>query len=102
MVAAIAPICVDPRAAAVVRGVVDLAHVLGVTTVAEGVEDAETADRLREFGCEVAQGYYYSPPISAAAMMNLLASGQAKRPSPAELEAPKATLLQAPVAARLS
>ena len=98
----IAPICVDPRAAAVVRGVVDLAHVLGVTTVAEGVEDAETAERLREFGCEVAQGYYYSPPISAAAMMNLLASGQAKRPSPAELEELKATSLQAPVAARSS
>ena len=84
----IAPIRVDARAAAVVRGVVDLAHVLGVTTVAEGVENAETADRLREFGCEVAQGYFYSPPISAAAMMNLLASGQAKRPA-GELEAPR-------------
>lgn len=35
----IAPIRVDARAAAVVRGVVDLAHVLGVTTVAEGVEN---------------------------------------------------------------
>ena len=77
----IAPIRVDARAAAVVRGVVDLAHVLGVTTVAEGVENAETADRLREFGCEVAQGYFYSPPISAAAMMNMLASGQSKRRS---------------------
>ena len=75
----IAPILVDARAAAVVRGVVDLAHVLGVTTVAEGVENAETAAQLREFGCEVAQGYYYSQPISAAAMMNRLASGQAKR-----------------------
>jgi diguanylate cyclase len=85
----IAPIRVDPRAAAVVRGVVDLAHVLGVTTVAEGVENAETAERLREFGCDVAQGYYYSPPISAAAMMNLLASK-------------KATSLQVPVAARSS
>ena len=62
-----------------VRGVVDLAHVLGVTTVAEGVENAETAERLREFGCDVAQGYYYSPPVSAAAMMNMLASGQPKR-----------------------
>ncbi len=72
----IAPIRVDARAAAVVRGVVDLAHVLGVTTVAEGVENAETAERLREFGCDVAQGYYYSPPVSAAAMMNLLASGR--------------------------
>ncbi|WP_156662599.1 bifunctional diguanylate cyclase/phosphodiesterase [Mycobacterium sp. 1274761.0] len=75
----IAPIRVDPRAAAVVRGVVDLAHVLGVTTVAEGVENAETAERLREFGCEVAQGYYYSPPVSAAAMMNMLASGHPSR-----------------------
>ncbi|OBA91958.1 hypothetical protein A5662_21505 [Mycobacteriaceae bacterium 1482268.1] len=75
----IAPVLVDSRAAAVVRAVVDLAHVLGVTTVAEGVENAETAERLREFGCEVAQGYYYSPPVSAAAMMNMLASGQQKR-----------------------
>jgi diguanylate cyclase len=82
----IAPIRDDPRAAAVVRAVVDLAHVLGVTTVAEGVENAETAARLREYGCEVVQGYYYSPPISAAATMNLLASGQAKAQHRLEFE----------------
>ncbi len=98
----IAPIRVDSRAAAVVRGVVDLAHVLGVTTVAEGVENAETAEKLREFGCEVAQGYYYSPPISAAAMMNLLASGAGKGPSRAGLGELKATSLQAPAVARSS
>jgi diguanylate cyclase (GGDEF)-like protein len=98
----IAPIRVDARAAAVVRGVVDLAHVLGVTTVAEGVENAETAERLREFGCEVAQGYYYSPPVSAAAMMNLLASGQPKRVARAEFEKLGATNLQGPVAAKSS
>jgi diguanylate cyclase (GGDEF)-like protein len=98
----IAPIQFDSRAAAVVRGVVDLAHVLGVTTVAEGVENAETAEKLREFGCEVAQGYYYSPPISAAAMMNLLASGQAKRPSQLGLAELKARTLRAPVVARSS
>jgi EAL domain-containing protein (putative c-di-GMP-specific phosphodiesterase class I) len=98
----IAPIRVDPRAAAVVRGVVDLAHVLGVTTVAEGVENAETAERLREFGCEVAQGYYYSPPVSAAAMMNLLASGRPKRLARAEFEKLAATSLQGPVSAKLS
>jgi len=98
----IAPIQFDSRAAAVVRGVVDLAHVLGVTTVAEGVENAETAEKLREFGCEVAQGYYYSPPISAAAMMNLLASGQAKRPSQLGLAELKARTLQAPAVARSS
>jgi diguanylate cyclase len=98
----IAPIQVDSRAAAVVRGVVDLAHVLGVTTVAEGVENAETAVKLREFGCEVAQGYYYSPPISAAAMMNLLASGHARRPSQLGLAELKARTLQALAVARSS
>jgi EAL domain-containing protein (putative c-di-GMP-specific phosphodiesterase class I) len=84
----------------VVRAVVDLAHVLGVTTVAEGVENAETASRLREFGCEVAQGYYYSPPVSAAAMMNMLASGQPARGTQVEFEKLGARNLQAPVAAK--
>jgi EAL domain-containing protein (putative c-di-GMP-specific phosphodiesterase class I) len=73
----IAPILVDPRAAAVVRAVVNLAHVLGLTTVAEGVEDAETAARLREYGCDVAQGFYYSPPVSSAELLEIIQSAQA-------------------------
>ena len=64
----------DPRAEAIVRSVIDLAHALGVTTVAEGVENPETAAWLRERGCEVAQGMLYSPPITAPAMMDLLMS----------------------------
>ena len=64
----------DPRAEAIVQAVIDLAHVLGVTTVAEGVENPETAAWLREQGCEVAQGILYSPPITAPAMMDLLRS----------------------------
>jgi diguanylate cyclase (GGDEF)-like protein len=70
----IAPVLVDWRAAAIVRAVIDLAHVLGVTTVAEGVEDAATVARLREYGCDVAQGYYYSQPIDATAMLELLSA----------------------------
>jgi diguanylate cyclase (GGDEF)-like protein len=70
----IAPVLVDWRAAAIVRAVIDLAHVLGVTTVAEGVEDEATAARLREYGCEVGQGYYYSPPLAASEMLELLSS----------------------------
>ncbi len=62
----------DPRAEAIVRAVIELAHSLNVTTVAEGVETAEIASWLRDCGCEVAQGIYYSPPISAAAMMDLI------------------------------
>jgi diguanylate cyclase (GGDEF)-like protein len=70
----IGPILVDPRAAAIVEAVIDLAHVLGVTTVAEGVENAATAAKLREYGCEVAQGYYYSPPLAAPDLLKLLLS----------------------------
>jgi diguanylate cyclase len=62
----------DPRAEAIVRAVVELAHSLNVTTVAEGVETADIASWLRDCGCEVAQGIYYSPPITVAAMMELI------------------------------
>ena len=68
----IAPILVDSRAAAVVRAVVELAHELGMTTVAEGVENAATAAILREYGCDVAQGFHYSPPLAATDLRKLL------------------------------
>jgi diguanylate cyclase len=61
----IAPILRSERAAAIVRSVIDLAHALGIACVAEGVEDRATADRLREYGCDIAQGHYFSRPMSA-------------------------------------
>jgi EAL domain-containing protein (putative c-di-GMP-specific phosphodiesterase class I) len=64
----------DQRAEAIVRAVIDLSHALNVTTIAEGVENAATAEWLRDRRCEVAQGVYFSPPISAAAMMELIVS----------------------------
>jgi diguanylate cyclase len=70
----IGDVLTDPRAEAIVRAVIDLAHSLNVTTVAEGVENVETAAWLRNCGCEVAQGILYSPPITAAAMMELIAA----------------------------
>jgi EAL domain-containing protein (putative c-di-GMP-specific phosphodiesterase class I) len=77
----IAPILVDRRAAAVVCAVVDLAHDLDLTTVAEGVENAATAARLREYGCEVAQGFHYSAPLEAAALRRLLSLATTKAPA---------------------
>jgi diguanylate cyclase len=74
----IAPILVDRKAAAIVRAVINLAHELDVTTVAEGVEDAETAARLREYGCEVVQGFHCSVPLDASALLETLLSRQAK------------------------
>jgi diguanylate cyclase (GGDEF)-like protein/PAS domain S-box-containing protein len=49
---------------AIVAGVIDLAHAFGLTTVAEGVETPKQLATLRALGCEQAQGYYWSPPIS--------------------------------------
>ena len=70
----VAPVLTQPASAAIVRSVVDLAHALGITPVAEGVENAATAERLREFGCDVAQGYLYSRPLPAADTVALLSA----------------------------
>ena len=48
----------------IVRATVDLGQNLGLRVVAEGVEDRETFDRLADFGCDEAQGYYISEPLS--------------------------------------
>jgi diguanylate cyclase (GGDEF)-like protein len=57
----------EPRSAAIVRSTVELAHTLGLKVVAEGVEDRETLDAVESFGCDYAQGYYFSRPVPAAA-----------------------------------
>jgi EAL domain-containing protein (putative c-di-GMP-specific phosphodiesterase class I) len=51
----------------IVRAIVDLARNLGLTTVAEGVEDADTFTALASNGCAVAQGYHMSRPLPADA-----------------------------------
>jgi diguanylate cyclase (GGDEF)-like protein/PAS domain S-box-containing protein len=58
--------------AAIVEGVVAMAQGLGVRTVAEGVETATQASRLRELGCDLGQGWHFSRPISSQAMTRLL------------------------------
>ncbi|TDQ05684.1 putative bifunctional diguanylate cyclase/phosphodiesterase [Labedaea rhizosphaerae] len=51
---------------AVVRSIVELGHSLGLTVVAEGVEDDAARDQLAGMGCDVAQGYLISRPLSAS------------------------------------
>ena len=58
--------------AAIVRTVIDLAHNLGKQVCAEGVEDAVTLKCLEEMGCDLAQGYFISRPVPAAALMTWL------------------------------
>jgi diguanylate cyclase len=62
----------DERAAAVVRAVIDLTHELDVIVVAEGIEDARTADWLREHGCDIGQGYYFGAPVPASTVPDLI------------------------------
>ena len=50
----------DANDAMIVRATVDLGRNLGLRVVAEGVEDLATFDRLADFGCDEAQGYYIS------------------------------------------
>ena len=56
---------VDPRARAIVESTINLAHDLGMHVVAEGVQTEPVRDRLTELGCELAQGYLFSPPLPA-------------------------------------
>jgi EAL domain-containing protein (putative c-di-GMP-specific phosphodiesterase class I) len=44
----------------------DLAHVLGLSVTAEGIETKYQADQVRAMGCESAQGYFYAKPMDAA------------------------------------
>ncbi len=53
----------EPRRMRIVAAITHLAHDLGMRTVAEGIEDAETLAYLQDQHCDIAQGYYYSKPV---------------------------------------
>ena len=53
---------------------VDLAHALSLQVVAEGVERPEQFEALRSLGCDLAQGYLFSPPLPAAELPAWLAA----------------------------
>lgn len=56
----------------IVHSTIELAHNLGLSVVAEGVESIETLDRLAMLGCDTAQGYAISEPLSPERMDALL------------------------------
>jgi len=60
---------------AIVETILGLANNLGIGVVAEGVETAEQADRLRQMSCPHGQGFWFSRPVTADAAGNLLAAG---------------------------
>jgi EAL domain-containing protein (putative c-di-GMP-specific phosphodiesterase class I) len=62
----------DPESREIVHIIVLLAHNLGLKVVAEGTETAEHVERVRDLGCEMAQGYHYSKPIPPEAISEML------------------------------
>ena len=71
----------DSADATIVRSIVDMAHTLGFTVVAEGVESGPQADFLRSLGCEQAQGFLFARPMPAAAFTAHMAEGQSRPPA---------------------
>jgi EAL domain-containing protein (putative c-di-GMP-specific phosphodiesterase class I) len=67
----------DRASHAIVAKVVELAHLLGMTVVAEGVETAEQCKEVASLGCDICQGYYFARPMCADDFDNLLDRGVA-------------------------
>ena len=59
----------------IVRLLIDLAQSTGMTVVAEGIESTEQAERLLSLGCNYAQGYLFSKPVSMDALLQLMKWG---------------------------
>jgi diguanylate cyclase (GGDEF)-like protein len=62
----------DPASHAIVFSVVELAHRLGMSVVAEGVETAAQHEQLAALGCDHCQGYYFARPMRADALDTLI------------------------------
>ena len=72
----------DPGSNAIVKGIVGLAHNLGMEVIGEGVESAEHLEKLRLLDCELVQGFHLSLPLSAAAAAALLVPAAGRRAGP--------------------
>ncbi len=62
----------DDRDASIVLSIIQLGHTLGLTVVAEGVETAAAAARLRRLGCDLSQGWHHGRPAPPEEVTELL------------------------------
>jgi len=67
--------------AKIVRSTIDLAHNLGLTVVAEGVENSKAWEMLRELSCDEAQGYHMGRPMPASDFLVWSAAWMSKHPA---------------------
>jgi EAL domain-containing protein (putative c-di-GMP-specific phosphodiesterase class I) len=79
----IADVVENIEIASIVTAIIAMAHSLGLTAVAEGVENEEQLTFLREQGCDEFQGHFFSPPVAPEALAELVRNargGQAVAP----------------------
>lgn len=81
----------NPSDAAIVRAVVGMAHSLGLSVIAEGVETEGQLGFLRGIGCEEIQGYFFSRPLPEDEFASLLREGRSIPPG--QIDKPEQVLL---------
>jgi len=65
-------VCQSSNELQIVKAIIEMSKSLGITNVAEGIEDKETAMVLTQLGCEVGQGYYWAKPLPQQDFITLL------------------------------
>ncbi|MGP9802134.1 putative bifunctional diguanylate cyclase/phosphodiesterase [Rheinheimera sp. NSM] len=70
----IASLCVSERDEPLVQAIINMAAGLGLKTVAEGIEDAATLQRLQALGCDEGQGFYWSAAVAETVLIPLINS----------------------------
>ncbi len=69
-------ICSDSKAARLVGIIIEIARLLEVPVIAEGVEHKEQMELLKTLGCDVIQGYYFSKPLPPDEFVHLIEKQQ--------------------------
>lgn len=73
-----------------VRNLINMGHDLGIDIVAEGVEEVEQLNFLIGYGCDVIQGYYFSPPVPADEYLKLIDKYRIEHTSATEIQPTRA------------
>jgi diguanylate cyclase (GGDEF)-like protein len=68
----ITSLCVTEHDEPLVKAIISMAATLGLKTVAEGIEDEATLEKLIALGCDIGQGYYWSKPVPGDVLSTLL------------------------------
>lgn len=80
----ITSLCITEHDEPLVKAIINMAASLGMKTVAEGIEDEATFEKLVALGCDIGQGYYWSKPIPGDALSDLLRRRQLDKSIPLE------------------